>query len=596
MSMKELEYPFDAGRILANRRKIRKELLSGSDSFAEKRIAVLGGSTTSGIVQALELFLLNQGIRPSFYESAYGKYYEDACFGSEALDAFRPDIIYIHTTNRNVTAYPALTDTEEDIRALLDAEAGRFTEIWESLARRYGCPVIQNNFEMPLYRLLGNLDAADIHGRVNFLSRLNEAFYAYAREHRNFYICDINYISADYGLKEWSDPFYWHMYKYALNVSAIPYLSFNVARIIKSLFGKNKKGLVLDLDNTLWGGVIGDDGPEHISIGHETSQGQVFTEFQEYLKEQKQLGVLLNIDSKNDEENALAGLKHPESTLAPEDFIEIRANWDPKDRNFREIAESLNLLPESLVFIADTPAERHIIREQLPGVSAPEIGESHQYIVNIDRNGYFEATTLSADDLKRNEMYRENAQRAKLQAGFADYGEYLDSLEMKAVIRPFEPMYLERIAQLTNKTNQFNLTTRRFTQGEIEAMAEDPGYITLYGKLEDRFGDNGVVSVAAGHQDGGILHMDLWLMSCRVLKRDMEYAMMDELVRRCRQAGVTEIRGYYFPTAKNAMVKDFYGTLGFTKIREDEKGSAWSLAVTGAYENKNRHIKTEDAQ
>ena len=338
MSMKELEYPFDAGRILANRRKIRKELLSGSDSFAEKRIAVLGGSTTSGIVQALELFLLNQGIRPSFYESEYGKYYEDACFGSEALDDFRPDIIYIHTTNRNVTAYPALTDTEEDIRALLDAETGRFTEIWESLARRYGCPVIQNNFEMPLYRLLGNLDAADIHGRVNFLSRLNEAFYAYAREHRNFYICDINYISADYGLKEWSDPFYWHMYKYALNVSAIPYLSFNVARIIKSLFGKNKKGLVLDLDNTLWGGVIGDDGPEHISIGHETSQGQVFTEFQEYLKAQKQLGVLLNIDSKNDEENALAGLKHPESTLAPEDFIEIRANWEPKDRNFREIA------------------------------------------------------------------------------------------------------------------------------------------------------------------------------------------------------------------------------------------------------------------
>ena len=596
MSMKELEYPFDAGQILANRRKIRKELLSGSDSFAEKRIAVLGGSTTSGIVQMLELFLLNQGIRPIFYESEYGKYYEDACFGNEKLDDFRPDIIYIHTTNRNVTAYPALSDTEEEIRALLDAEISKFTEVWESLARRYGCPVIQNNFEMPLYRLLGNLDAADPHGRVNFLSRLNEAFYAYARAHRNFYICDINYISADYGLKEWSDPFYWHMYKYALNVSAVPYLSFNVARIIKSLFGKNRKGLVLDLDNTLWGGVIGDDGPEQIRIGHETSQGQVFTEFQQYLKAQKQLGVVLNIDSKNDEENALAGLKHPDSTLTPEDFIEIRANWEPKDKNFREIADALNLLPESLVFIDDNPAERHIIREQLPGVSAPEIGESHQYIVNIDRNGYFETTTLSADDLKRNEMYRENAQRAKLQAGFADYGEYLDSLKMKAVIRPFEPVYMARIAQLTNKTNQFNLTTRRYTQGEIEAMAEDPGYITLYGKLEDRFGDNGVVSVCAGRRDGGILHIDLWLMSCRVLKRDMEYAMMDELARRCRQAGITEIRGYYFPTAKNAMVKDFYGTLGFTKISEDEKSSVWSLAVTGAYESKNRHIETEDTQ
>ena len=596
MSMKELEYPFDAGWILSNRRKIRKELLASGTSFIEKRIAVLGGSTTSAIVQVLDLFLLNQGIKADFYESEYGKYYEDACFGNEKLESFRPDLIYIHTTNRNVTAYPALSDQEQEIQALLDAEMQKFTGIWENLSKRYGCPVIQNNFELPLYRLLGNRDASDLHGRISFLSRLNEAFYAYARAHGNFYICDINYISADYGLKEWSDPFYWHMYKYALNVSAVPYLSFNVARIIKSLFGKNKKGFVLDLDNTLWGGVIGDDGPEQISIGPETAAGQVFSEFQQYLKAQKQLGVVLNIDSKNDEKNALAGLKHPDSGLAPEDFIEIRANWEPKDRNFSEIADSLSLLPESLVFIDDNPAERHIIREQLPGVSAPEIGESHQFIVNIDRNGYFETTTLSEDDLKRNAMYRENAERSKMQASFADYGEYLDSLEMKAVIRPFEPVYMARIAQLTNKSNQFNLTTKRYTQGEIEAAANDPGCITLYGKLEDRFGDNGVVSVCIGRKDGQTCHIDLWLMSCRVLKRDMEYAMMDELVRRCRQDGITEIRGYYYPTPKNGMVKDFYGTMGFDRIREDENGSVWSLPVTGAYENRNRHIEVEGVQ
>ena len=596
MSMKELEYPFDAGWILSNRRKIRKELLASGTSFVEKRIAVLGGSTTSAIVQVLDLFLLNQGIKADFYESEYGKYYEDACFGNDKLESFRPDLIYIHTTNRNVTAYPALSDPEQEIQALLDAEMLKFTGIWENLSKRYGCPVIQNNFELPLYRLLGNRDASDLHGRTSFLSRLNEAFYAYARTHGNFYICDINYISADYGLKEWSDPFFWHMYKYALNVSAVPYLSFNVARIIKSLFGKNKKGFVLDLDNTLWGGVIGDDGPEQISIGPETAAGQVFSEFQQYLKAQKQLGVVLNIDSKNDEKNALAGLKHPDSGLAPEDFIEIRANWEPKDRNFSEIADSLSLLPESLVFIDDNPAERHIIREQLPGVSAPEIGESHQFIVNIDRNGYFETTTLSEDDLKRNDMYRENAERSKLQASFADYGEYLDSLKMKAVIRPFEPVYMARIAQLTNKSNQFNLTTKRYTQGEIEAAANDPGHITLYGKLEDRFGDNGVVSVCIGRKDGQTCHIDLWLMSCRVLKRDMEYAMMDELVRRCRQDGITEIRGYYYPTPKNGMVKDFYGTMGFDRIREDENGSVWSLPVTGAYKNRNRHIEVEGVQ
>ena len=596
MSMKELEYPFDAGWILSNRRKIRKELLASGTSFIEKRIAVLGSSTTSAIVQVLDLFLLNQGIKADFYESEYGKYYEDACFGNEKLESFRPDLIYIHTTNRNVTAYPALSDPEQEIQALLDAEMRKFTGIWENLSKRYGCPVIQNNFELPLYRLLGNRDASDLHGRTHFISRLNEAFYAYARTHGNFYICDINYISADYGLKEWSDPFYWHMYKYALNVSAVPYLSFNVARIIKSLFGKNKKGFVLDLDNTLWGGVIGDDGPEQISIGPETAAGQVFSEFQQYLKAQKQLGVVLNIDSKNDEKNALAGLKHPDSGLAPEDFIEIRANWEPKDRNFSEIADSLSLLPESLVFIDDNPAERHIIRKQLPGVSAPEIGESHQFIVNIDRNGYFETTTLSEDDLKRNAMYRENAERSKMQASFADYGEYLDSLEMKAVIRPFEPVYMARIAQLTNKSNQFNLTTKRYTQGEIEAAANDPGCVTLYGKLEDRFGDNGVVSVCIGRKDGQTCHIDLWLMSCRVLKRDMEYAMMDELVRRCRQDGIIEIRGYYYPTPKNGMVKDFYGTMGFDRISEDENGSVWSLPVTDAYENRNRHIEVEGVQ
>ena len=176
MSMKELEYPFDAGWILSNRRKIRKELLASGTSFVEKRIAVLGGSTTSAIVQVLDLFLLNQGIKADFYESEYGKYYEDACFGNEKLESFRPDLIYIHTTNRNVTAYPALSDPEQEIQALLDAEMRKFTGIWENLSKRYGCPVIQNNFELPLYRLLGNRDASDLHGRTHFLSRLNEAF------------------------------------------------------------------------------------------------------------------------------------------------------------------------------------------------------------------------------------------------------------------------------------------------------------------------------------------------------------------------------------------------------------------------------------
>jgi FkbH-like protein len=418
-------------------------------------------------------------------------------------------------------------------------------------------------------------------------------FYSHAREYENFHICDINYISADYGLKEWSDPFYYHMYKYAMNVNAIPYLAFNIANIIKSIYGKNKKGMVLDLDNTLWGGVIGDDGVDNIVLGPEESEGQVYSEFQRYVKEQAQLGVILNIDSKNDEANALAGLNHPDSELHRDDFVCIKANWEPKDRNFREIAGETNLLPESLLFIDDNPAERHIVTEQLPGVVAPEIGEVHQYIQNIDRGGYFEVTAFSADDAKRGEMYKENAKRAELQASFENYRDYLLSLDMKGVIRTFEPVYMARIAQLTNKSNQFNLTTRRYTQAEIEEIAGNADYITLYGKLIDRFGDNGVVSVVIGHKVGGECRIDLWIMSCRVLKRDMEFAMMDTLVEKCRDAGLHTIRGFYYPTAKNAMVKDFYALQGFTKVSEDEKGhSEWTLEI-GGYVRKNEVISLE---
>lgn len=591
--MKELEYPYDAGWILSSRRKIKKKLLASDRDYVEKRIAILGGSTTSNIVQVLDLFLLNQGIKASFYESEYGKYYEDAMFPNPELESFKPDVVYIHTSNRNIAQYPSLEDSVDAVQALVSGQVKKYQEMWDRISATYGCPIIQNNFEMPMYRLLGNKDASDIHGAVNFLSQINSEFYKYAQKHKDFFICDINYLSADYGLREWSDSFYWHMYKYSLNVNAIPLLSFNVANIIKSIFGKNKKGFVLDLDNTLWGGVIGDDGVDNIQLGPETSAGQVYSEIQQYIKQHKQLGIILGINSKNDKQNAIAGLNHPDSLLTPDDFIAIKANWESKDRNFKEFANELNLLPESLVFVDDNPAERHIVTEQIPGVSAPEIGESHQYIVNIDRNGFFETTYLSDDDLKRNVMYQENARRVKAQASFSDYGEYLDSLEMKAVIKPFESLYMARIAQLTNKSNQFNLTTKRYTQGDIEAVARNKEYITLYGKLEDKFGDNGVVALCIGHLSEGICHVELWLMSCRVLKRDMECAMLDSLVANCKKAGITEIRGYYYPTAKNGMVKNFYRDMGFEQLSEDSNGSSWSLDIRDSYINKNKHIKVE---
>lgn len=593
MMVKVLEYPFDCAYLLQNKRKIKKELLAESGSFIEKKIAILGGSTTSAIKQMMELFLLNNGIKPSFYESEYNKFYEDAMFDNEELKSFNPDIIYLHTTNRNIRNYPSIDMNKEEVNELLNSEYTFFENIWKSLKDKYSCPIIQNNFEKPYYRLMGNKDFSDIHGKVNFVNRLNSLFAEYAQNNENFYICDIDYISADFGLNKWSDPFYFHMYKYAVNVNAIPYLSFNVANIVKSIFGKNKKGFVLDLDNTLWGGVIGDDGVDGIALGPEEAKGSVYSEFQKYLKETTQLGIILNIDSKNEHENAIAGLNHPDSELHEDDFVEIKANWDPKDKNFKEIAESINLLPESLVFVDDNPAERFIVTEQLKGVSAPEMNNPEKYIETIDRNGYFEVTVFSKDDVKRNQMYKENAKRAKLEASFTDYHDYLLSLDMKGVIKPFESIYYERITQLSNKSNQYNLTTRRYTQSEIEEIAVSDKYVTLYGKLIDKFGDNGLVSVAIGSIEDETCNIDLWLMSCRVLKRDFEYAMMDTFVEKCKDKGIKTLIGNYCPTAKNGMVKNFFDLHGFELIEETDGNKKYQLNIDD-YKNKNTVITLGD--
>lgn len=589
--MKELEYPFDSKVLLRKKIKIKKQLLSDGSNRIHKKIAILGGSTTSEIVLLLELFLLNQGIEPEFYESEFNQYYQDALFPPHELIEFQPDVIYVHTTSRNISKYPCMKDSINDIDVMLDTEYSKFSEIWHSLTARFHCPIIQNNFEKPLFRLLGNKDASDIHGNVNYISRLNMKFYEYAQQHDDFYICDIDFISSDIGLEKWNSTQDWYLYKYAMNVKAIPHLSFNVANIIKSLFGKNKKGFVLDLDNTLWGGIIGDDGVDNIEIGQETAVSQAYLEFQHYLKEHIQLGIILNIDSKNEELNAIAGLNHPEGILKPDDMIVIKANWNPKDRNFVQIANELSLLPESLVFIDDNPAERHIVTEQLPGVVAPDIGSVQNYIHVIDRSGFFETTIMSADDIKRNQMYKDNVERAQLEAKFENYTDYLLSLDMKGTIKSFESVYYSRISQLSNKSNQFNLTTHRYTPEDIEAISKDDNYIDLYGRLEDRFGDNGVVAVTVGHKEKDNVVIDLWLMSCRVLKRDMEFAMMDEFISICKDIGAKKVIGFYYPTAKNSMVKDFYSLHGFHKVKEDENGKTeWEINVID-YKNKNTVIE-----
>ena len=595
--MRELNFPFDGKDIIRRRLALRKQLLADGCVRVKKRIAVLGGSTTNHIVSALELFLLNFGIEPEFYLSEYNKFYEDAVFGNPELDSFDPDVIYIHTTSRNLTMLPeSPAETAETVEQKLNDQFAYFKQVWDSLKQHFSCPVIQNNFELPLFRRTGSYDGWSTAGHAAFIQHMNVMLSDYARNTRGLYIHDINYLSAVCGLANWHDAEAWYLYKYAMSTNVIPDFAYSLACIIKSIYGKNHKVIDLDLDNTLWGGVIGDDGQEGIEIGQETAVGQAFSEFQSFIKGYKDYGVLLAVCSKNDEENALLGLNHPCGVLKPTDFVSIKANWEPKDRNIAETAADLSLGLDSFVFIDDNPAECAIIEGQLPMVQTINLSTVHEAMYKLTRSGFFEVTAVSDDDMHRSEMYAANAQRAAQLRSFESYEDYLLSLDMHAVICGFEPVYIQRITQLTNKSNQFNLTTRRYNEDEIQKVSTSPDHICICGRLLDKFGDNGIVSVVIGRCRNRELDIELWLMSCRVLKRDMELAMLDELVRRAKDKGITRINGFYYKTHKNSMVAELYSSFGFTLDKKLDNGdSEWHLDIEG-YENKNKVIKIRDKE
>ena len=584
----DLQYPLDIDKILRKKKSIKKELLNNKN-LVERNIAILGGSTTSEIKNIFELFLLNIGIKPKFYESEYNKYYEDALFGNDALDKFNPDIVYIHTSNKNIIKYPEFEDREEEVFALIENEIERYKSIWSSLSK-YNCPIIQNNFDYTINRSLGNLDCYDIHGKTYFINQLNDRFADEARLIKHLYINDINYLSSYIGLQNWFDKSLWHQAKYALSLSCIPELASNISKIINSIYGTSKKCLVLDLDNTCWGGVIGDDGIEGISIGLETSVAESFTSFQKYVKALKLRGVILAVCSKNDLQNAKEGFEHPDSFLVFDDFTSFKANWDPKHQNILDIVNEINIGIDSFVFIDDNPVERDLVSSQILEIAVPNVGSDViDFINHIDRNGFFEPVSLLTDDIKRNKYYEDNKKRSQEQAIFKSYDDFLVSLKMTAEIKSFSLIYLDRITQLINKTNQFNLTTKRYTANEIENIFASDEYIKIYGKLTDKYGDNGLIAISIGRIEEDQCHIDLWLMSCRVIKRDMEFAMLDELVRQCKEKGVIEIIGYYFQSKKNNVVLDLYKKFGF--VLNESKGveTIWRLNISN-YENKNKLI------
>ena len=583
-------YPLE--RLIVKRKAIRKQLLT-SANLKQIRIAVLGGSTTNEVVDLLEILLLDSGFEPTFLQSDYGRFYEDAVLEPHLIADFKPDLVYIHTGIQNIQAYQPVACTEEDFPRFVAAELSRYQAIWTSLINNVGCQIIQNNFELPAHPTLGNLDSVSPGGQSRFILELNRQFAAEAASNPRLIIQDICALSAQIGLRQWFDPERWFSYKHANTVEGSFAIASSLSSIVRALYGRSRKVLVLDLDNTLWGGVIGDDGPDKIVIGKETAVAEAYTAFQEYCLSLRERGILLAVCSKNNEDVAQQGFAHPDSILKLEHFSAFKANWEPKHENILAIARELNLGPDSFVFVDDNPAERSIVESQVSGIAVPDVGDQvAQYASIIDAGRYFELISLGKEDLTRAKLYEENAERSKLEQKFANYGEYLDSLEMSAEIDAFNSTYMERIAQLTNKTNQFNLTTRRYTLAEIESTVADGNHIGLYGKLTDRFGDNGLISVVLGHQTADTLHMDLWLMSCRVLKRDMEIAMLDSLVEQARNRNIRTILGYYIPSAKNGMVKDHYEKLGFNLVTVEEatNTTVWSLDVP-SYEPRSRHIR-----
>ncbi len=390
-------------------------------------------------------------------------------------------------------------------------------------------------------------------------------------------IHDVDSLSAAAGRWSWADErFYYHAKLPCAPEHLVAY-AHSVAAVIGASRGKSKKALVLDLDNTLWGGVIGDDGLAGIRCGHGDAEGEAFLAFQQYADALRRRGVILAVCSKNDEKIAREVFeKHPEMCLRAEHISCFMANWEDKATNIRRIAEQLEIGTDSMVFVDDNPAERALVRRFLPEVAVPELPEDPAgYIQAIERHAYFQTISLGTEDLRRSEMYRANGLRRSAESAAADIGDFLRSLEMKARVEPVTGAALERVAQLIGRSNQFNLTTRRHSAADLTRMAQSPEWLTRTISLRDCFGDNGLISVVLARIANREMIIDTWLMSCRVLKRGVEQFALNTLCETARERGVEWILGEYIPTRKNGLVRDHYANLGFEMVSCDPDGHSW---------------------
>jgi len=555
------------------------------------RIAILGGSTTKLIKDNLEALLKKKNFEPKFYESDYNQFYFEGIQPPKKLKKFKPNLIYIHTSSINIDEFPKIEFKLKESEDLLEKTFNKYKSIWTNLSKNFDCNIIQNNFEMLSLTSLGNLDSSKHYGKINFLTKLNLKFFDYANKVNNLIIQDINLISAQFGLDKWHDDSFYFNYKYVLSHEAIPFLVKNISTIIESLIGKSKKCLILDFDNTLWGGVIGEIGWKNIQIGNDSAVGQVYLRFQKYIFELMSKGIILAGCTKNEKDVALSGFKNKSNILKLDHFSIIKANWENKAQNIMEISKELNIGLDSMVFIDDSKFERELVKNQLPMVEVPEVGnDPEKYIFYIDREKFFENSKLSKEDLQRTNFYKTNLKREKEQNSFKNYNEYLKSLKMKTQLTSFKKEKIERIHQLINKTNQFNLTTKRMNINETKNIINNSGFLSIVGNLDDKFGENGIVTILIAKVKKDKIEIIQWLMSCRVFNRGLEFAVFDQLISWCKKNSISTIHGFYIPTKKNKITKDFYKNLNFKNIDKNKQKSKWEFKISKKYIKRNNII------
>ena len=424
--------------------------------------------------------------------------------------------------------------------------------------------------------------------------KLNMGLMDLSQRYANLFICDIAGLQNKLGRDMMFAPNVYVSTEMVLSIDALPYVASRVMDIICAIKGQFKKCLILDLDNTVWGGVIGDDGLEGIQLGHGLGIGKAFTEFQMWVKKLKQRGVIICVASKNNEETAKEPFeKHPDMVLKLEDIAVFQANWETKVDNIRTIQRILNIGFDSMVFLDDNPFERNIVRENIPGITVPELpqdpGEYLEYLYSLN---LFETASYSQADKDRTKQYQVEAQRVSLQKTFSNEADFLKSLDMTSVVSGFNKFNTPRVAQLSQRSNQFNLRTVRYTEADIEALGQNPDVIDLSFTLEDKFGDNGLIAVIImKKQDEETLFIDTWFMSCRVLKRGMEDFTLNTMVEAAREKGYKRIVGEYLPTPKNKMVENHYPSLGFQKL-EGTPTAQYVLDVE-QYQPRENYIKTK---